>query len=621
MKGKIRITGKAILQGFLHMGYSVMTAINELIDNSVDAGSTLIEIFYNSKKNTLIIKDNGCGMSFERLRNAINIGFERMYADYEIGNFGVGLNTGSLNLFNTDNRKTSLQIVTSDGIEKTVLLWDPLIGDTFGYSINHLTPDNSKGTTITINEVKKLNSSSIQKHLRVVFYPTLKNGKVKIFVDGSEVIGLDPLYRDSELTESTNVIANVNGHSIDIFATSINKDQPKHSWDRESKDGGWASSNGGIYAIYGSRYIEYGGTYPTPYKNPWDSRTRMEFTIPKILTNEFDVHLNKTQSINFHKNENIEDVLRKLKDMLNWGQKVRGRFATKTKKEENIIENISDAENIQDLIDILNDATINPHLKNAIVGYHGKNRKLNLNLKAEECLADLSGNNSQGYGARIAKFIIKNTSLQLSPPNNNEGDAILYSVSTKFSLLKNLYTSQILRKLLEIKVSFCDLETNSTFAILRIKPTQKLDYYILCLIDLVIPEGATKPIDYIGYFYVISAAYIEQSDDFKRTSVIGTKEANKGNVNVELRFTIKKEEAFEKFGKHNMARGTSFFDIRDCINSLNNAKEDEKVYTTPNMAALVNPNEKMNQKHIYSQSKVTTNKKIKYVRKSKSSTR
>lgn len=614
MKGKIKVTGKTILQGFLHMGYVLETAIDELIDNAIDAGSTVIEIFYNPTERTLTIKDNGCGMSFNHLKRAIDIGFKRMYADYEIGNFGVGLNTGALNLFNTDNRKTSLQIVTSDGNEKTFLLWDPLIGDTFGYTINHLTPDNSKGTTITINEVKRINSTTLRKHLCVVFYPALKNGKAKIFVDGDEIIGLDPLYRDSKLTESTNTTANVNGHSINVVATCINKNQAKHAWDRESKNGGWASANGGIYAIYGSRYIEYGGVYPTPYNNPWDSRTRMEFTIPKVLTKEFDIHLNKTQSVNFHKNSNIDDVLRKLKDMLNWGYNVRGRFEekSKSKKEEKVVENINDEnENNDYLIKVITNPDMNPHLKNALIGHVGKNRKLDTNLKAEECLATLAPNNPQGYGARIPKFIIENTSLILSPPNNNEGDAILYSVSNKFSLLENRYIPTIVRKLLEIKVSYCDNKTNSTFAILRIKPTQKLNYYIICLIDVIIPEGEKRPTNYIGYFYVLSAAYIEESNDFKRTPCTGTVDANEGSTNIELRFTVKKEEAFEKFGKHNIARGTSFFDVRDCIDSLNNAKKEDISHTMSNVPMFVNPNEKMAQKRLYSPIKLKDNDKLK----------
>jgi hypothetical protein len=215
---------------------------------------------------------------------------------------------------------------------------------------------------------------------------------------------------------------------------------------------------------------------------------------------------------------------------------------------------------------------MNKHLKTAILGYIGKSVKLDLDLKAEEMLASLCGNNSQGYGARIPKFIIENTTLTLSSPAKGEGDAIIYSKSHKYCLVEDEYYEELIRKLIEIKVSVCDIKTNSTFSIVRIKPREKLDYYIVCLVDLVIPEGEDKPVNVIGYFYLLPASYIEKSSDFKTTTAMGTKEVNEGNPDAELRFTIEKEDAFEKFGKYNLSRGTSFIDLKEAIDYLNNGK-------------------------------------------------
>jgi hypothetical protein len=565
MQGKIEMTDYVIMSAFLHMGYSVTTALNELIDNAKDAGSTRIDIDYNPTENRLTIKDNGKGMSFQHLQNAFNVGFKRMYDASEIGNFGIGINTGCLNVLKDKNTDASALIVTSDGIEKTSLLWKPFTNG-LQYDIHPIVPDNIKGTTITLNEVKSINPTYLRKDLSVIFYPTLKHGKLKIFVNNIEVIGLDPLYRDSELTICENTIAEVNGQYIDIRAVALHPNQAKHSWDRETRDGEWAACNGGIYAEYGGRYIEYGGTYPHSYKNPWDSSTRIEFTIPKILTDEFDIHLNKTQSVNFHKNENIPDVLRKLRDIFNWGKKIRlQRNKDNTKASTDEVN--------QEITKIANDRTMNPYLKQGRLGYVGKNIKLDLNSKAEEMLAALSANNTQGYGARIPQFIIENSSLTLSPPSKNEGDAILYIASSKFSLIDNKYITEIVRKLIEIKVSYCDINTNSTFAIVRTKPTQKLDYYIICLVERIFNENNVKkitPDNYVGYFYLLPAAYVDESPDFKRNAAGGTREANKDNKNIELRFTIEKEEAFEKFGKYNLSRGTSFNDLVECIDYLNN---------------------------------------------------
>ena len=211
----------------------------------------------------------------------------------------------------------------------------------------------------------------------------------------------------------------------------------------------------------------------------------------------------------------------------------------------------------------------NHYLKQGIIAYKGKTRQLDATIKPEEAVASLYGNNSQGYGARLQKYIIENTCLKPSPPKDNKGDGLLSVLSKKFNLLLNKLVVTIIERVFEIKVTYTDSKNNSTFAILRIKPTQKIDYYIICLVDIVIPPGEELPVDFVAYFYCLPAWYIEESDEIKRNAVNGTEEANKNNQDIEMRFTLKKEDAFEKFGKYNLLRGTSFSDLQEYLEYLN----------------------------------------------------
>jgi hypothetical protein len=223
----------------------------------------------------------------------------------------------------------------------------------------------------------------------------------------------------------------------------------------------------------------------------------------------------------------------------------------------------------------------NAFLEIGSIGHCIKNFPLDLtNTRVEETISTFVGKSSQKYGAEFEKLVRELTCLELSSPQNNDGDAFLYSKSTKFNLEENRNSTIRIRNVLEKKITIVDRYGN--FSIDRIKPTQNLDYYIILLVDVILPDdvkddeiveyfcGVKKPKNIIGYFYCLPAAYIEKSEDFKRPIINGTKKANINNQDPELKITIKKETAFQKFKEYNHLRGTSFTDLLEYLNYLNN---------------------------------------------------
>lgn len=89
------------IEGFAEVGFNlsgavtaerdkslaVNTAINELVDNSIDAGATLVEI--TETGNDLVITDNGSGI--ESIARAIQIGESDKGGRSQIGRYGVGM--------------------------------------------------------------------------------------------------------------------------------------------------------------------------------------------------------------------------------------------------------------------------------------------------------------------------------------------------------------------------------------------------------------------------------------------------------------------------------------------------------------------------------------------------
>ena len=93
--------------------YSFEAVISDLVDNSIDAGATWVEVAVPSQtlddsvkqyhtglsdgKNLYaLVIDNGKGIAPEDFRGAMSEGYERTYDETELGAFGVGLKASSL---------------------------------------------------------------------------------------------------------------------------------------------------------------------------------------------------------------------------------------------------------------------------------------------------------------------------------------------------------------------------------------------------------------------------------------------------------------------------------------------------------------------------------------------
>ena len=79
------------------IGYDFPTAIADLVDNSVAAGATRVnvEVDFHPAGSYVLVSDDGSGMTSDSLVEALRFGSRREYAKNELGRFGLGLKTGS----------------------------------------------------------------------------------------------------------------------------------------------------------------------------------------------------------------------------------------------------------------------------------------------------------------------------------------------------------------------------------------------------------------------------------------------------------------------------------------------------------------------------------------------
>ena len=80
------------------IGYDFVSAVADLIDNSISAGATdiAVEIDFAGESSTVYIADNGEGMNALGMTEALRFGSRRSYGSGDLGRYGLGLKTASL---------------------------------------------------------------------------------------------------------------------------------------------------------------------------------------------------------------------------------------------------------------------------------------------------------------------------------------------------------------------------------------------------------------------------------------------------------------------------------------------------------------------------------------------
>jgi len=80
------------------IGYDFVSAVADLIDNSISAGATdvAVEIEFAGAESAVYIADNGWGLNARGMTEALRFGSRRAYGCGDLGRYGLGLKTASL---------------------------------------------------------------------------------------------------------------------------------------------------------------------------------------------------------------------------------------------------------------------------------------------------------------------------------------------------------------------------------------------------------------------------------------------------------------------------------------------------------------------------------------------
>jgi Histidine kinase-, DNA gyrase B-, and HSP90-like ATPase len=226
-------SARRLIKSLRDMGYDFASAAADLVDNSIEAGATLvaIDVEFDGDDSWVRIADNGQGMTTAELKEAMRYGAEREYEEEDLGKFGLGLKTASMSQCkrlsvasrtNPQRADVSAFCWDMDHIEKTNR-WEilPLERNGLGPAIRGPLKD-STGTVVLWQKLdrilgyrhpygesarKRLSAMcrELEQHLSMVFHRFLsgevRGKRFKILLNGNEVNPWDPFARNEPRTK------------------------------------------------------------------------------------------------------------------------------------------------------------------------------------------------------------------------------------------------------------------------------------------------------------------------------------------------------------------------------------------------------------------------------------
>jgi|SRR5215831_9180168 len=335
-----------VSEGLRDTGYQFQTAVADIIDNSIAADATQVEIIIDMDLGgeiVLAVIDNGCGMDRAGLINAMRYGSKRRADPGSLGKFGLGLKTAStafcarLTVISRNSsrskplkatwdldhiarsNKWELEIATPNKEEcqlldkvaqdhsGTVVLWekvDRLVGE---YAI----PGGKPARKALDRHVEQLRSHCAMIYQRFLDHKDKRARDFSLKINGKTVAAWDPFClaeTKKPILEKTQKVKLNDTHEASFKVRAFvlpRKDDFKDP--TRFKEAKLSNDNQGIYVYRENRMI-HGPDWMDMYrKEPHFSLLRVEFSFNHDLDEAFHIDIKKSQIL---LNETIFDWMK-----------------------------------------------------------------------------------------------------------------------------------------------------------------------------------------------------------------------------------------------------------------------------------------------------------------------
>lgn len=325
-KERLEPNPSSFVHSLRSVGYSLETAVADIIDNSISANADRIDIIFEYKADGPIfaIIDNGHGMSSDELKEAMRLGafsplFSRKQTD--LGRFGLGMKTASFAICQR------LTVVSS----KDVLIgaqWDlEDIQNDNAWNLNILSENDVSiypflkkylgfGTAVIWEKIDRIIDKDckepqkefeakiliLEKHLSLTFHRYLDGerglSKIKIFINGHQLQGFDPFNLKNPATQELEKDEIVFKNSKVTIVPYILPHHSKTSADEYEKyagDGGYLA-NQGFYVYRNKRLIIHGSWFRLAAPETLTKLARVKIDISNDMDAEWKLDVKKSMA-------------------------------------------------------------------------------------------------------------------------------------------------------------------------------------------------------------------------------------------------------------------------------------------------------------------------------------
>lgn len=310
------------------IGYSLEAAVADIIDNSIGAGATRIEIsFFPLDGAYISILDNGSGMNSDELTNAMQYGSQNPLNDRntsDLGRFGLGLKTASLSQCRTltvaskqngiiEARRWDIDTVKKTGKWTLISFNEPCEIESI-QNIKELEKLET-GTLVVWQNLDRMEAGcvdfaasmgrkidSVRDHLSLVYHRYLSGEagiqKISISINGMEIKPADPfLIKKSDQTMQEEVYT-VHGSKIRVqpyILPHVSKMTKSDIKALGGKDG--LRKKQGFYVYRNKRLIIGGTWFRMMRKGELTKLARIRVDIPNTLDDLWTLDIKKSTAL------------------------------------------------------------------------------------------------------------------------------------------------------------------------------------------------------------------------------------------------------------------------------------------------------------------------------------
>ncbi len=315
----------ALIESLRSTGYSLESAIADIIDNSISAGAKRISVRYSPHDDPYIaILDDGNGMMPNELTEAMRHGSRNpgeARAENDLGRFGLGLKTASL------SQCRRLTVVSLKEGQLSARCWDiDLISERADWVLNIMEDSDieklplvesfkrqTQGTIVVWQKLDRVAAGErniqyalsekmdlVRQHLALVFHKYLSGesnqSKIEIRMNENRVDAFDPFFHGHPATqvlqEEQITVANHNVLIRAYILPHISKLSPEELRSAGGEEG--LRHNQGFYVYRNHRLITWGTWFRLTKQAELSKLARVSVNIPNALDHLWTLDIKKS---------------------------------------------------------------------------------------------------------------------------------------------------------------------------------------------------------------------------------------------------------------------------------------------------------------------------------------